>query len=300
MPERLSSFRTPEDAERFLAQYDEIVAREWPVAHEELDVPTTFGRTRVRRSGEGPGVPLVMVHPTTGSSAGWYPVIESFCRDRVAYTPDTMGAAGRSMQTAAIHSQADLAIWLDDVLDGLGLSDVHALGYSEGGWIAGVHAAHTATPGRLRSLTLIEPSGLLGRIPARFLLRMIGGAVRVLAARDKHRAIRRLSVGMNGAGYELTDDQIELLLASMTSFRQRLPRPRRLSDDDVRRISAPSLLILGEQTRLLDPRTVATRATSLMPNVAIEVIPGAGHGVLFQQPGTVSAHVLHFLTNHDE
>ena len=99
MADKVSTFRTPRDAERFLARYDEIVADEWPVVHEDLDAPTRFGQTRVRRSGEGPGVPLVMVHPTAGSSVGWYPVIEPYCQGRVVYTPDTMGTAGRSVQT---------------------------------------------------------------------------------------------------------------------------------------------------------------------------------------------------------
>ena len=128
MPDKVSTFRTPEDAERFVTRYDEVVGSRWPVAHEELDVSTRFGQTRVRRSGAGSGVPLVMLHPTTGSSAGWYPVIELFCRDRIVYTPDTMGAAGRSVQTAPIRSEADLADWLDDVLDRLGMPEVHLLG----------------------------------------------------------------------------------------------------------------------------------------------------------------------------
>lgn len=299
MLDKVSTFRTPEDAERFLARYDEVVGRSWPIAHEELDVPTRFGQTRVRRSGAGSGVPLVMLHPTAGSSAGWYPVIELFCRDRVVYTPDTMGAAGRSMQTAPIRTEADLADWLDDVLDRLGMTEVHLLGYSEGGWIAGLYAAQTAKPERLRSLTLIEPSGALERIPARFLLRMVGGAVRVLVARDKHGAVRRLNAGMNGTGYELTDGQIGLLLASMTAFQQRLPRPSRLNDEQLRRIATPSLLLLGQQSRLLDPQTVTRRATSLMPNVTVEVIPSTGHGVLYQEPEKVSAHVHDFLTDQE-
>lgn len=296
MPDKVCMFRNPEGAERFLTRYDAVVGSRWPVAHEELDLPTRFGPTRVRRSGAGSGVPLVMLHPTTGSSAGWYPVIGLFCRDRVVYTPDTMGAAGRSVQTAPIRGEADLAAWFDDVLDHLGLPEVHLLGYSEGGWIAGLHAAWTAKPERLRSLTLVEPAGALERVPARFLLQMVGGAVRVLGARDKHRAVRRLNVGMNGTGYELTDDQIALLLASMTSFQQHLPRPSRLSDEQLRHIATPTLLILGQQSKLLDPQAVTRRATALMPHITIEVIPGAGHGVLYQEPNKVSTHVHDFLT----
>ena len=72
---------------------------------------------------------------------------------------------------------------------------------------------------------------------------MIVRGARTLFARDKPAAVRKFNNRMNG-DVELTDAQVELLLAGMGSFRQKLPRPRRLADDDVRRIAAPTLLLL--------------------------------------------------------
>ena len=44
-------------------------------------------------------------------------------------------------------------------IDALGVDRLHLLGYSEGGWIAGSHAALSAHRDRLASLTLVEPGG---------------------------------------------------------------------------------------------------------------------------------------------
>ena len=52
----------------------------------------------------------------------------------------------------------DLVIHYDELLDVLGLDQVHVVGYSLGGWLAAEFAAFY--PKRLKSLTLMVPAGL--------------------------------------------------------------------------------------------------------------------------------------------
>ncbi|MEA2972630.1 MAG: hypothetical protein QOG82_1088 [Actinomycetota bacterium] len=99
---------------------------------------------------------------------------------------------------------------------------------------------------------------------------------------------------MNG-DVELTDEQIELLLLAMRTFRQKLPMPRRLSDEELGRITVPTLLLLAADTKLYDPETVAERARRLLPDVTIEIVPDAGHGVVFQYPDRIIARLLQFI-----
>jgi len=287
MSKQLSGFRSPQDAERYFGIYDRLVEAHWPVAYEELDIGSTFGTTRVRVSGSGEAVPLVLLHPTTGSSVGWYPLIEALCEDRRVYTPDTIGGAGRSVQTEPITAGADLVGWLDELLDQLDLDRIHLAGYSEGGWIAGLHAALTETPDRLVSLTLVEPAGAIEAVPARFIAGMVFRGMRVLLSRDKRAAVDRLNRWMNG-DVELSDAQAEMLEAAMGSFRQKLPNPKRLDDDQLRRITVPTLLLLGADTKLYKPERARDRAVSLLPEVEAEIIPNAGHGLAFQYPDLVT------------
>ena len=298
MADRIGGFRTPGDAARYHERYDEMLARAWPVAHDEFDVPSRFGTTHVRRSGPATGTPLVLIHPTTGSSAGWAPLIAQLCERHPVYTPDTIGTAGRSVQTAPIRSPHDLVVWLDEVIDAVPVDRVHLVGYSEGGWIAGLHAALSDRPGRLATLTLIEPGGAIERVPRRFIASLILRGARTLIARDKPKAIRHLNRWMNG-DVELTDEQIELLLLAMRTFRQRLPSPRRLSDDELRGITLPTLLLLAADTRLYDPEKVAERARGLLPDVTCEIVPDVGHGLLFQDPDRIIARILQFVDDQE-
>jgi pimeloyl-ACP methyl ester carboxylesterase len=293
MGDRISGFKTPADAARYYQLYDAMAA-DWPVPHDELDVPTRFGATHVRRSGPAAGTPFVLIHPTTGSALGWQGMVETLAAHHPVYLPDTMGTAGRSVQTAPLRSEGDLVGWLDDTLDALGLERVHLVGYSEGGWIAGLHAALTGRPERLATLTLIEPGGAIERIPPATLFGIIVRAMGTLAARDKRRAIRRFNRWLSG-DIPLTEQQIDYILLVFKTFRQRIPRPTRLPDERLRRITMPTLLLLGADTRIYDPAKVAARARRLLPNVTVETTPGAGHGLPLQFPERILPRIVRFV-----
>jgi pimeloyl-ACP methyl ester carboxylesterase len=298
MADQLSTFRTPEAAARYLEVYDDLVARTWPEPRAELDVPTRFGTTRVRRTGPEDGTPLVLIHPTSGSSLGWRSLIAPLAERHAVYTPDTIGTIGRSVQTAPVRSAGDLVTWLDDVVGHLGLDPFHLGGYSEGGWIAGTYAALTGAPERLATLTLIEPAGAITQIPRHVLASLIARAARTLVARDKEQAIRRFNRWMNG-DIELADDEVELVLMAFSSFRQKLPTPEQLPDDQLRRIRTPTLLLLGADSRICDPDKVAERARTLLPDVTVEITPDAGHGLALQHPDQITRRILAFVADHD-
>jgi pimeloyl-ACP methyl ester carboxylesterase len=294
MSDRIGRFRPPDAAEEYYRIYDAMVERHWPVPSDELDVPTRFGPTHVRRSGPNTGTPIVLLHANGGSSLGWHPLVSALAEHHPLYTPDTIGTAGRSVQAQPIGTAADLSVWLDEVLDSLGLDRIHFGGYSEGGWIAGVHATHTQRRDRLASLTLIEPAGAIERMPRRTVATLVLRGMSTLSARDKRRAIRDFNRWMNG-DVEITDDEAELVMFVFKHFRQKLPNPDRLSDQQLRSITTPTLLLLAENTKIYDPARVEERARRLLPDVTIDVTPDAGHGLVFQYPERITDLILEFI-----
>lgn len=299
MASKIGGFRSPGAEEQYYEIYDRFVTEHWPIPADELDIPSRFGRTHVRRSGSEPGTPIVLVHPTSGSSLGWHSLVASLCERHPVYTPDTIGTAGRSVQTKPIESADDLSVWLEDVLDGLGLERVHLCGYSEGGWIAGVHAAATDRSDRLVSLSLIEPGGAIERVPRRTIAALVARAATTLMSRDKPQAIRSFNRWMNG-DIELDDDEIEMVLFVFRHFRQKLPTPDRLPDDRLRHIDTPTLLLLAENTILFDPNQVAERAHRLIGDVTVDITPNAGHGLVYQYPERITSLILQFIEDAEK
>jgi pimeloyl-ACP methyl ester carboxylesterase len=214
---------------------------------------------------------------------------------RPVYAVDTIGTPGRSVQTRPIGGEGDLATWLDEVLDGLGLASVHLAGYSEGGWIAGMFAAETKAPARLRSLVLLEPGGALHKIPRWTLAKLIVWGASIFAwPFGRERRLRALSAWLS-PGVELTHAEVEFLLTAFSTYRQHLPVPKALADEELRAVTTPTLLLLGRDTIICDPVAVAARAQRLLPSVEVEIVDGAGHGLPLQMPDLVGTRVLGFI-----
>lgn len=301
MADKVSKFRSAADEDAFLRSYGEVLEQHWPdVAIAEVDLPSRFGTTHVRRTGSAGGVPIVMVHPTMGGSLGLAPFVEVLAGHRTVYTPDTIGTPGRSAQTAPVSSGEELAEWLDTTMDGLGLERVHLVGYSEGGYVACLCAALTGRSDRLATVTLIEPGGAIGDIRKSTLAGIMWSGVRVMLARDKRAAMRRVGRSLNGDGaYEMPDDMLDLVLQSVTKFQQRIPRPAKLSDDQLRQITAPTHLLLGERSSLYDAAAIVDRARLLLPDVTTYIEPGGGHGFGYDDPASTMKRVLNFIDEHE-
>ena len=91
------------------------------------------------------------------TSVCWAPYAQKLSR-RDVYAVDIMGDAGRSEPLAWIACAADMAVWLDETLAGLGVERAHLVGHSLGGFVALSTAAYR--PDRVSSLVLLDPAGI--------------------------------------------------------------------------------------------------------------------------------------------
>jgi pimeloyl-ACP methyl ester carboxylesterase len=294
MAGKIARFRSDEARDRFLNLYDRAVEELWPVASEELDVATSFGTTRVRRSGAGGGCPLVLVHGNSGTSVGWAPLVPPLAEDRTVLTFDVIGALGRSVQTRPLAGPADLAVWLGEVLDGLELERVHLIGFSEGGFVA-FHAA-LGNADRLASLVAIDAAGTVENVRLRFLAAMFWTAAKV-AVRGPT-AMREFGQRLI-PGVELPELQWELMTTGAKGFRQALPMPKKLSDAQLRSLSTPTLLYMAANSEVYDARKAAKRAQALMPDVEIVIVEGAQHGLPLTHPERTWADIQGFVQRHE-
>ncbi|MFE3077576.1 alpha/beta fold hydrolase [Nocardia tengchongensis] len=151
---KIGRFKNEQAKSDYLRAYDELAAQ-WPVPATVLDIETSFGTTRLRKSGNGEGAPIVLLPGMPGMGLFWMPFIEEMAREHVVYTVDPMGWAGRSEQTAPLKGQDDIVRWLVEVFDGIGAEQVHLAGYSGGSWLSLLFASQRSD--RLASITMLEP-----------------------------------------------------------------------------------------------------------------------------------------------
>jgi len=287
---RLSHFRDDAARARYFRAYDDVLAS-WPSPPEPLDVDTRVGPTHVHRYGAADGTPIVLLHGVAMSSPGWFGSVGALGDRHPVYAIDTVTDAGRSTQTAPVADADASSQWLDDVLVALDVGRVHLVGLSYGAWMALNHAARR--PERLASVVAVDPPGALARGSARAALAMVPDATMAKVAKSDaalHRLLRRLNAGT------LPDPRIvELAVAGLRTFVVRAPYPRRLTDDQLRAITVPTLLLLGGHSPVTNVDAAAARARDLVPNVEVEVVADAGHTFPMEQPDRFARRVLAFV-----
>lgn len=283
-------FKTPEGERAFVAEYDEAMKR-WPVPYEEVDLPGRFGSTHVVVSGPRNAPPLVLLHGYMATSAMWAPNVGDFVKDHRVYAIDVMGQPSKSIPTEPIRTADDYAVWLGETLDALYLDRVSLVGQSYGGWLALNFAL--AAPHRLHKLVLLSPGGGFAPMARQFSLR---GMLMVWFP-------SRLTVNWFMRWLGVTGDEArpirELTYLGLKHFRVPVETLRVLpvlfSEDRLRAMRVPTLLLIGRREVVWNPVTAVRRARQLFPDVQAELVPSSSHEMCFSQREFVDARVRQFL-----
>ncbi|MGW2818212.1 alpha/beta fold hydrolase [Streptomyces sp. NPDC001415] len=278
--------------DRYFAACDALYALGAP-AVAERDVETSFGTTHVYRYGsDDPAVasrtPVVLVHGAGSCSAMWYPNTAALSAERPVYAIDTPGDPGRSMQREPIHQPERAAQWLDETLAGLGLDRVHLVGSSYGGWLA-LNQAHLR-PGRLASVTLLDPGGL-EKVGLRFFVWIFAS----LFATSAPKALRPRLAAWLEQPVLVVPELRAMSRASVRAYRIRRPVPQPLSDAELSTVRTPLHLLLGKRSLLVHPRRQVERVPRLVPGARAEIVSNTGHGPQIDHADEINRRMLAFM-----
>jgi len=133
----------------------------WPVANQHLWIPTREGETFVIASGPESAPPVILLHGTAFNSTMWMADIVAWSQYFRVYAVDLIGDAGLSAPTRPSYTSDAHALWLDDVLAGLGVGQASFVGISLGGWIGLDYTTRRAE--RAKSVIVIAPGGVASK-----------------------------------------------------------------------------------------------------------------------------------------
>src|SRR5687767_9112104 len=80
-------FKTEAAEARYMAAYDAVLAK-WPVAYQEITVPTRLGATHVIASGASDAPPLVLLRAAMATATVWRPNVEALSEHCRVYAVD--------------------------------------------------------------------------------------------------------------------------------------------------------------------------------------------------------------------
>lgn len=282
------SFRTPDGQARFEAAYAASLGH-WPTPYERFDLPTGLGPTHVVAAGPDDAPPLILVHAFGAGSSSWYANVGELSRHYRVYALDTMGDTTNTVMEQTIRRRSQFAQWLGDSMDALGIERAPLIGHSYGGWLA-LNMALCA-PERVERVVLAAPAGSFLPLNLKFTLMNL----RVLLFRNRA-ATDAFFRWCLKAGNSIPESFSEQFFQGLTNFKWKyVVRPNTYTDEELRSIKTPILLLYGDHEVIYDWRKALDRAKRLLPDLTTDVLPGAGHFLIAEQPELFNRRVLQFL-----
>ena len=256
----------------------------WYGPKDELRLPTCEGETFVVACGAKDLPPLILLHGAQSNAAVWMFDAPSWSQAFRCYAVDMIGEAGFSAPSRPPLDADAHALWLDDVLKGLGVGKAAFVGVSLGGWLALDYASRR--PGAVERLALLCPAGI-GR-QKNFLLK---AAPLLLLGAWGRRKFREMVFGPSrGEVPPALKPFADLFGLIGRTIRPRIVRIPRLGDAELGRLSAPMLAIVGGKDVLIDSEDTRRRLARSAPHAEVVFLPEARHAIFGQ-----SGKILEFL-----
>jgi len=266
----LGSWVSDAAREKFMVAYERAFAL-WPQPVEEFDIETATATTRVHAYRPHPdGAPVVLLTGAGGNAAFWFPHVAALAGNGPVYGIDMPGDASPSVPRALMTRPVSCAAWLDELLAQLSDRPAHLVGFSYGGWVAMNQAIRA--PGRVASITLLDPAGLT-RPDARFYRWLTISGLATLTPMPLRRHLARW---LDLPPHMLEPEVMTLMWAALRGYHAERKLPGVLTDDELRAIDVPVLLVTGARSALITPAQARARG-SLIPQAEVAVVPGS-HG----------------------
>ena len=202
--------------------------------------------------------------------------------------PGYPGAGGHTV----LDTHLDWLLAVRQIIDKTGLAGADLLGASVGGSFAAEMAA--LFPGHVRRLALIAPFGLFDEAePAADPWAQRKDSVASLMCADPANwdALVAPTEGANSIEWP-----IEMTRAAEAAARAFWPLGNTKLEKRLPFIKAPTLLLWGEQDRLMPRSYAATIAKALKGKTETRIIAGAGHLAELDKPDDVAAAILGFMS----
>ena len=251
----------------------------------------------------GSGEPVVYLHDMWDLQTAqgcMFPFHEQLAAKFRLLAPAHPGC-GESDSIKSIADIDDLAFHYLDVLDALGLQSAAIVGTGLGGWVATEIAVRN--PERVSRLALVGAAGL--QMPGAQIADIFmysqhrdGGIMRDLRDLLFADADSALANSIVPDGRVNIPDEVRryksLTLAGRVGWEPPYLHDRKLLDR-LHRITAPALLIWGEQDRFV-PLANGRAYEANLPKAALKVLPGVGHSAILEAPEQCMALIAPFLS----
>jgi len=240
----------------------------------------------------GSGVPIVLLHANTGTSAYWESQITKFSRAGYRVVAFDRRGWGKSIADPTTGSQpGTIAEDLEALADYLKFDRFHLVGVAGGGFAALDYAGWRSQ--RLRSLVIAASTGKVAeKEMEEFTARIEIPELRKLPA-----VYREVSASYRGANPDGTKRWMDIDAHARRSGATEQPLRTPNTFAKLEAIATPTLVIAAGADLLAPPALMRLWAEH-MKDHEWAMVPDAGHAIAWEQPDAFNEKVIAFLSRH--
>jgi pimeloyl-ACP methyl ester carboxylesterase len=240
----------------------------------------------------GDGVPLVLMHPATGSAIMWGYQIPAFVKAGYRVIAYSRRGYYKSETVADKNNAGQPSTDLRNLMDKLGIGKFAAVATAAGCTITLDFAMDHSD--RLHAIVL--SSGALGNLEEPE-YRKVSDFVRTKGLEDMPPEFRELGPAYRGSNVEGTKEWLDLEHKAINGNRLGPTNVNKFTWATLARVKCPTLFIAGGSD-LAAPPTMMRIAAERIANADMVIAPNTGHSVYWEQPDFFNNAVLDFLGRH--
>lgn len=289
----MKKYRSKKSGREIIESYD-LLLKQWDVPFDELDIPTRYGSTHIITAGNKEALPLVLFHGVGDDSAlMWVYNAKALAFGLRIYAVDTIGGPGKSEMGRSYGKSFDDVLWIDDVLDQLGIGKTNIAGVSHGGYLAQLYTVRR--PERVNRTLCISSA-----VPVRDKGSTMKTMVKIFmpealfpTKRNIEKLMRKLSGG-NVSVFTENPDIMRHYRAILRGFNNMAMSYHKIisfSADEIEQIREKTLYLVGEE----DPfQKLGGKEALLKHRMRVIWYPRAGHGLNHELAEQVNLKMLEY------
>lgn len=228
----------------------------------------------------GNGDPVVMLHGGFATIESWDAQAAALSARYRVFLPERRGH-GRMPDVEGPLTYENMASDTAAFIEALGIGPAHLIGWSDGGSVA-LYVA-------LRRPDLVRKVICMGAAA------WFDGLTAKTQAEAQHLSLEFFPPSLIEAHRSLSPDGPDHLPIFFEKIKVLWRSEPNMTPDELRQITAPTLVMLGDDD-VLTIEHAATMAATL-PDAQLAVVPGTDHGLMYEKPDLVGRLFLDFLAD---
>jgi len=255
-----SIYKNPEAKKQILELYDEKL-NTLGIDFEEIDVNTSFGKTRVVKTGNENGRKIIVFHGINAGAPITLEAVKELRDNYLFYVIDTIGQTTKSAETIIDIKGEAFAVWADEVIDKLSIQNASFIGVSYGAYI--LQKLMIYKPERLDKCILIVPAGLVNGYLGSSLKKLTFPLIRfMITKKDKH-----LKSFLNAFIQDIDPFMFRFQRALLLGVNIDYRRPLLLKENDVAHFAGPVYVMVADDDVFFPGMAAVQRAKKIFLNL---------------------------------